>query len=161
MASYSAVGDSELAVNKPMTSSLWFRIRDNPLAIFEQLGWATTASAYTSPEQTVSSAGTFTLNHGLTVSAGTDIDISTYMICKVNDVGYTANDVVAWNPAGVNTSGVGNSGAFSVILTTTQIIFRFGSGNGASPLALPSPTTGVLSTFVTPANWKIIIKARG
>ncbi len=150
MPTYSSIAGSELAVNKPLTSSLMTRLSDNPIAIFEQLGWATTASLYTSPLQTITFAGLITLNHGLTsISNGYDIDVSVYLVCQTAEGGYSIGDVVPYARSGRDRS-------ISIRVSTTQILLRTGSGF----MWLTHATTG--GDFqITAVNWKLVAKARG
>jgi hypothetical protein len=154
MPTYSAIADATIAVNKPVTNSLLTLLRDNPLAIFQALGWLTTSKVYTSPEQTIAAAALLTLSHGLTLTTGTEVDVSMYLICKTAELGYSIGDIVAWNPSGVG-SGAGNS-AFGVKISTTQINIRFGS----SGIVIVNFTNGTTS-FMTVGNWRLIVKARG
>jgi hypothetical protein len=154
MPTYSAIATSELAVNKPLTSSLMTRVRDNPLAIFAQLGWAVTGSVSVSAEQTITAGGTVTISHGLTfITNAYDIDVMLYLKCISTEGGYTTNDIVPISPSGQGSSG--NTG-ISTTVTTTQVIIRYGS----SGLNITQATTGAAFT-ITAANWKLLIKTRG
>ncbi len=150
MPTYSAVSGTELAVNKPLTSSLMTRINDNPLAIFEQLGWAVTAEVYTSPLQTITFGGLITLNHGLvSISNGYEIDVSVYLVCQTGEGGYSIGDVVPYTMSG-------RDRFISIRVSTTQVLLRTGSGF----LWLTHATTG--GDFqITAVNWKLIVRARG
>ena len=153
MPTYSAIAGSELAVNKPLTSSLMTRLSDNPLAIFEQLGWAVTANVFISAEQTIVAASTFTVNHGLTSFSPTNGIVQAFMICKVAEQGYGVGDVVPINISG-DVAG-GNSGT-SIILSATQITGRIGQGG----TNITNATTGV-AAIATVASWRLVISVRG
>lgn len=154
MPSYSVIAGSELAVNKPLTSSLMTRLNDNPIAIFEQLGWAVTAGVFISPEQTITAAGVLVLNHGLTISNPLTIDVEIYLVCKIDELGYVTNDITI-PIMDVNNAG-GNMSWPSIKLTTTQLDMRYGT----SPFTVTNHTNGQAG-IITAANWKMVIKARG
>lgn len=153
MPTYSAIAGSELAVNKPLTSSLMTRLSDNPLAIFEQLGWATTVDVFISPEQTITVAGTVTVNHGLTSFSPTNGIVQVFLICKTGELGYSANDVVPFSPSGQGSSG---STGISTTLSATQVVIRYGS----SGLNLTRADTGAAGGM-TEANWRLVVTVRG
>lgn len=154
MATYSAIAGSELAVNKPLTSSLMTRLNDNPIALLEQIGWGVTATVTVSAEQTITNGGTVTFNHNLaSISTPTDVDIHCYLKCTSAEGGYSTNDIIAFSPSGQGTS---QSTGMSLRVTTTQIIVRYGSFG----LSVTRADTGAAFT-ITAANWKLIVKSRG
>ena len=154
MPTYSAISNAEVAVNKPLTSSLMTRMRDNPLAIFEALGWGTSSKRSISAEQTITTGGTVTINHGLvSISNPLEIDVQFYLVCKTSEGGYTAGDIVAF--AGVGQGSSASTG-ISATITTTQIVIRYGS----SGQNITQKTTGGAFT-ITAANWRLVVKARG
>jgi len=151
---YSAITDAELGVNKPITTSLMFRMRDNPEAIFAQLGWLVTGSVYISPEQTIVASGPLTLNHGLTIADARTIDYELYLVNQVGEFGYSPGDIVI--PIMDANNAVGKMSWPGIILTTSQLIMRYGS----SPFTVTNHTSGNASV-ITAASWKMVIKARG
>ena len=153
MVSYSVVSDTELQVNKPMTSSLWTRIRDNPIAIFEGLGWAVTASVYISPEQTIVAASTFTVNHGLTAFSPTNGVFQVFLVCQTAEWGYSIGDVVPTNAAG---DVAGSNTGTSIVISATQISVRIGSGG----TYVNNQTSGA-ANIATAANWRMVVTLRG
>lgn len=154
MATYSAIAGSELAVNKPITSSLMTRLSDNPIAIFEQIGWGTTATVDVSAEQTITAGGTVTITHNLaSIATATDIDVHCYLKCTSGEGGYSVNEIIAYSPSGQGSSA---STGISLEITTTQIIVRYGS----SGLNITRADTGAAFT-ITAASWKLIVKSRG
>jgi len=75
---------------------------------------------YISPDQTITSAGTITLTHGLGVLPKT---VVLDLICTTAEVGYSVGDVISMN-TGFDTSS--NRGV-SIIKTSTELILRYRS----------------------------------
>lgn len=105
-------------------------------------------AAYTSAEQTITAAGSLTLAHGLGVEPES---IELRLVCKTTELGYPVDDVVLLAP-GRNDSNRG----LAVVPDETNIFIRFGSG--AAPLAVMNKTTGG-EGGITPANWRLVVKA--
>lgn len=156
MVLYNAIADEEIAVNKPITNALMTKIRDNPLALNEGLGFLTTTNTYVSPEQAATAGGTLTLNHGLTIASAnlTKAMIDFFLICKSNNFGYITNDVVPMNQWNHNTTSGAVYGV-SAILTTTQLKLQVGNGG----IAAPNRGTNAFA-ILTPAKWRIVAVVR-
>jgi len=160
MATYSAIATSELAVNKPVTSSLMTRLRDNPIAVFEQLGYSTTSRVFVSAEYAIGSGTSYTIPHGLSIAASdiTKTDFEIFLVCKTAELGYAVGDIVRFDsmhPTSASTAGVG----IVVIIDSTNIKIKFGNNSPNGIYAL-SFATGAPTGFTT-ANWKVIFKLRG
>jgi len=103
---------------------------------------------FTSAEQTITSAGSLSLAHGLGVKP---ILTQVSLVCKIADAGYSVGDDID--------IGVGNmptTRGLSVNRTTTSIEIRFGTEVGA--LYYVNKTTGG-AAVLTNANWKLIVRA--
>jgi len=155
MTTYSAIGNGEIDANSPITQSLMTRMRDNPLAIFEALGWLPTSKVYISPQQTITAAGVLSLPHGLTVPSSNvlNIDIEIYLVNINAEFGYSPGDVTI--PIMDCNNSIGAMSWPAIKLTTTNINLRYGN----APFVVTNYTTGA-GAVVTAANWKMVIKAR-
>lgn len=116
--------------------------------------WTNTilSESFTSSEQTITAAGPLTLAHGL---ASTPYLIMPYIICKTSEFGYSIGDEVLINPAG-NDPASASSRGLSVVPDGTNVNIRYGVH--PSVIGILDKTTGS-STSITPANWKLIIRA--
>ncbi len=150
---YSPIADAELQPNKPATSSLMIRLRDNPISILSAMGYPVTAKRTISAEYTPTANSLITFNHGLTVANAYEIDLHVYLVCKIAQHGYSINDVIHLNPGG-DESSVGSS--FSATLTTSQVLLRMGN----AALEIRNKSTGTVAS-ITVANWRLVLKARG
>lgn len=107
------------------------------------------SKSYTSPNQTISQAGSLTLAHGL---GEMPKKIEVRLKCTTAELGYSIGDEVVWM---LNHSG-GTARGVAVIPDATNLAIRF--GNNANPFILLNKTTGSEAN-VTNANWAAIFKA--
>lgn len=108
---------------------------------------------FTSAEQTITSAGTLTIAHGLGV---VPFHVSYLLKCTTAEFGYSIGDLVVYNHAQTSSSAVDTYGLSSKI-DLTNINIKFGS-TATTTLATTSFTTGI-AVALTNANWKLIVKA--
>jgi len=153
MAAYSSIATSELAVNKPVTSSLMTRLRDNPIAIFEQLNFSTSSSTYVSTGQATTAGNSFTLNHGLSGFTLSDAIVQVYLQCVTGANGYTTGDLIPYNPQGRGSTV--NSG-LALAITSTQIKGKVGS----SGTIIVDLSTGTTTNVSASGNFQFIISIR-
>ncbi|MCA3247394.1 MAG: hypothetical protein ING29_13055 [Azospirillum sp.] len=113
-----------------------------PVAIF--------SAAYTSSDQTITSAGLLTLAHSL---GGAPTLVFCQVVCATAEHNYSIGDVVFWYSAQSNASG---SFGAAVLADATNVSVRFGAA--ASPFALPDKTTGIVQPL-TNANWRLRVRA--
>lgn len=106
---------------------------------------------FVSSNQTITSAGSLTIAHGLGV-APQIVEIN--LICLTAQNGYAVNDVINVNPA-FNGNGAGNKGV-SITYDATNIYLRFGSD--ATCFEFLNKTTGVAAAF-TNANFAVRMRA--
>ena len=106
---------------------------------------------YTSPQQTITAAGSLALAHGLPVKPKL---IQLSLVCATGELGYTAGDEVFLS-GGMATEATANRGV-SIVPDTTNVNVRYGSA--ATVFVLPHKTTGV-ATAATNANWRLVIRA--
>jgi len=107
--------------------------------------------SYTSPDQTITSAGTLTLAHGMGVVPKF---ITAQLICQTGEFGFTAGDVVGIY---LTSSGVGSSSQGAAIVSdTTNLNVRF-SSNG-SVYSVEDFTNGN-NANLTNGNWKVRFQA--
>lgn len=139
---FRAVQNSGSFLPVSLTNNSW-RVRF--IAVRNPLG----AGGFTSALQTISSMGSFTLNHGL---AAAPRNVHFALVCQTAEHGYSVNDVV-W-PCGF-TGGTSARGV-ATRLTATQILGRY--LNTANPFSALNKTTGALVTL-TNANWRLRIFA--
>jgi hypothetical protein len=106
---------------------------------------------YTSPNQTITSAGPLTLAHGL---SSTPKLIQVYLECVTGEANYTSGEVVLINNHG---SGLGASArGVSIAPQASNLKVRYGSA--ASVFSVLNETTGAV-VDLTNGNWEMIIKA--
>ena len=149
---YSAISDAELGVNKPGTSSLMFRLRDNPLSIFSSLGFGTGAKVFTSAETAIVVNTASTFPHGL---AQQPLIVQPWLVCITAEQGYAIGDRVMV-PQLHNTTG-GQGYGFAVFLDdATNVKVHMGTGRPG----IYRRDTGAFG-IVTAANWKFYIRAWG
>jgi hypothetical protein len=99
-------------------------------------------------DQTITSAGTLTVAHGLPYSPMVDC----YLVCTGNEHGYTVGQVIKAN-LGQSNAAADNLGA-SIMVDATHVIMRYGSR--AAVFAGTHATTGAGVDF-TNTNWNFRI----
>lgn len=104
--------------------------------------------SYESAEQTVSNAGQLILPHGL---GGAPRLVQLLLVCKAAEAGYSIGDVVALYDGAIGNSNDG----MSVIYGTVNITVRYGAVSG--PIVM-NASTGLV-TRLTPANWRLVVRA--
>jgi hypothetical protein len=117
---------------------------------------------FTSADQTITSAGTLTIPHGLGAAPS---KVWAYLICQSGERGYTAGDVVAV-PVGVGiytvagTSTVTADYGFSLVVTSTNLNVRFATASvGVSVFLLLSQATGLVEFGTNDTAWKLRLVA--
>ena len=120
MVAFSAITDAELAVNKPITSSLMFRLRDNPTATFE------TNKGIASAWVNFNGVGSLAIRDSHNVTSVTDNGVGDYTINFTATYGNTNYCWVANSVAGPSgyysggfTAGLYSSSAYYAKSTTT------------------------------------------
>lgn len=108
---------------------------------------------YISAPQTITSAGLLTLAHGLGTKP---LIVCASMQCVTAEYGYSIGDEVFVTPA-MDDTGTAITRGISLVPDSTNIVIRQAS-NAGGPWAVINKSTGV-AVGVTPANWRIIIKA--
>lgn len=117
----------------------------NAQAILGALGFS---AMYQPTAQTITTAGSLTLAHGL---ARTPILIFVALKCVTGEAGYTAGDIV-YAPINTTTSSQG----VALWPDSTNVNVRY--GNNANVFSLAHKTTGN-STTLTNANWSMLVFA--
>lgn len=107
--------------------------------------------SFKSTEQTITSGGSLTLAHGLSVEP---LFVTAELVCKTAELGFSINDVVQF-PLSSEGASTASSGV-SAKKDATNITIRFGSNSGA--LLVAHATTGV-ANYITNANWRLIVRA--
>lgn len=108
-------------------------------------------SAYfQSTDQTITSAGTLTIAHGL---ARKPLLIFAVLKCTTAELNYSINDEVA---IALGANDQGSSIGVSVVPDATNLNVRF--GNAAIPFLVNNKTTGA-SANITLANWRLVLRA--
>lgn len=127
-------------------------IRATAANVVEVLCYAKAAPAlfsgeYTSAQQTLTIGGLITLAHGLGTIPKT---LDYKLVCKTAEAGYSVNDVVAVSQMNDNASR-----GFQPYFDATNIYIRVGSVVAGGVLI---KGTGA-SSFITAANWKLVVRA--
>lgn len=107
-----------------------------------------TYKKFTSSQQTITSAGTLTIAHGL--SAVPNI-VQLFLVNQTGEAGYTAGQITPANPA-LNADSSADGGV-SIIVDATNITIRYGSDTNV--FRITNATTGAVANL-TNANWKAI-----
>jgi hypothetical protein len=119
-----------------------------PGAIFSQ--------SYTSTQQTITSAGSLTLAHGLGVMP-TLFQVA--LVCQTAELHYSVGDVVVITEIG---GFYGAQTGVAIVPDSTNLNIRFGAnaggGGGNGCFLLLDKTTGS-ANFITNANWKVVFRA--
>lgn len=107
-------------------------------------------ASYASAEQTITAGGLLTLAHGL---GSTPKLMQTYIVCKTAEAGYSVGDVlkIEFTPANGTGSQICN---FMVSADAANLYATC----AASGLAAINKSNGAL-TFLTTANWRLIVRA--
>jgi len=109
---------------------------------------------FTSTEQTITSAGSLTIAHGLGVIPDL-VKIRLIVDNVAGALGYADDDIVIMSIANLSSSSTTNRGV-SIVPDATNLNIRYGSGG--SVFRLVHKTTGV-STNIVNGQWKVIFKA--
>lgn len=108
---------------------------------------------FESTEQTITSAGTLTIAHGLGVEPKT---VTLVGVCKVADSGYAVNDVL-FMPNSISSSAADNFGA-AVTVDATNIYVRYGAATTVFNTLNKGTGTGA---NLTNTSWRIKFRAMG
>jgi hypothetical protein len=108
-------------------------------------------SSYTSSAQTITSAGSLALAHGL---GAMPTLIQLRLKCTTAEFNYSVDDELIINP-GISTTGTQNRGV-AVVPDSTNVNIRFGSA--ASAIEGMDKTSGALAAL-TNASWNLIVRA--
>lgn len=111
---------------------------------------AVLTKTYDSGEQTLTAAGALTLAHGMAIVPKL---ITSILVCKTAELNYSVGDEVVVDS--LNSESSTNRG-WTYIIDATNINVRFGSASNIIQLLDKTAGTG---TGITPANWKLIVRA--
>jgi hypothetical protein len=110
---------------------------------------------YQSPSQTITSAGSLTLTHGL---GRKPVQFAFTLVNTTTEGNYSVGDEVVVTPT-YSFNGTLNGG-FALIPDATNLNIRFLNSGTTAMFLLPNKTTGV-PFAITNANWGIIVRAWG
>lgn len=146
----------------PTSTNVFFAVRSDGTGTDSRLtngSWkvrfyavkTTTASTFTSTDQTITESGTLTIAHGLTSAPKF---VKHYLICQTAENGFAVGAVL--DP--INTS-IGLDGAFGCTIKVdgTNIFVQYANNNGGGifrTIQLSGGTQGV-DTLLTDSNWKL------
>ena len=105
--------------------------------------------AFESAEQVVTSGGLLTVAHDLGVAPKL---WNAIIVCKTADQGYAVGDVLE-----MPTTSAGTSYGAAIVPGVSDFTVRYGN-NASSPLFGLNKGTGAV-TNLTPANWRLIVRA--
>jgi len=113
------------------------------------------SSSYVSADQTITSAGTLTLAHGLGVKPKM---IEFTLICQSAEFNFSVGDEIFCGPAGGVVGGTSGNPATGIAVKAdaTNLTLRFGSGTNV--FQMQNFTSGVIQVL-TNANWKLQVRA--
>lgn len=103
------------------------------------------------PLQTITSAGTLTIPHGLGTA---NVWVKAWLVNQTGELGFVAGETVQINPGIV--TGLTNSNGVSIWCDTTNIYVRYGSNAAVFPLI--DDSTGTVNN-ATNANWRLKLVA--
>lgn len=109
---------------------------------------APAASSFTSSDQTITSAGSLTIAHGLGASPKF---LTSYLVCQTAEYNYSIGNVVYY-PVLCATAAGATIGGASLTVDATNLNVRFNSTG--SVYQLPDKTSGA-SSPLTNASWKV------
>lgn len=122
-------------------------------SFLSQLGISTIfTESFTSAEQTITSAGSLTIAHGL---SGQPKLITAFLRCKTANLNYSVDDEVQINIHYNERNAAGAQG-ISVVADATNLNIRF--GDQANVFALINKTTGA-SADITTTSWRLLLNA--
>mgnify|MGYP003627152553 FL=1 len=102
--------------------------------------------------QTISSAGTVTVAHGLGVQP---TKVWAYIQCTTADNGYSVGDKL-YTAYAVRDTSANRSQGFSLVVDATNWVVRF--ADYTTPIASVVKSTGA-ATYLTNANWQLYLGA--
>lgn len=140
-----AAGDRAFLFYDGTTVYVFQYIRADGTAL---VGTGVLTKEFISPQQTMTTAGLLTLAHGLGVAPKL---IEFDAVCVTADLNYSVGDVIKLSPVTDSSRGP------QAYKDATNIYVRFGTTAVGAPA---NKTTGV-STNMTAANWRLIVKAWG
>lgn len=112
----------------------------------------TLPKSFTSADQTITSAGTLTLAHGL----GTvPTHVLGFLVCQTAENGYSIGDIIS---VPFHDYGSGNGIGFTPTMDGTNVYIQFGNSAGVFYVAKRSATIGI-SAALTNGNWKLRVRA--
>lgn len=107
--------------------------------------------SYESPQQGITAGGALTLSHGLGVVPKL---ITAELVCLISELNWVANDRVSI-ACGTGADPASNRG-MSVYFDAAGVYVRFGS---APDLFVVNDKASGATAAITPANWKLVIRA--
>ncbi|MAZ02521.1 MAG: hypothetical protein CMN56_05225 [Sneathiella sp.] len=107
----------------------------------------------TYPDQTITAAGTLSLDHALGTA---DVEIYLSLVCQTNEYNYTAGDVVPIHNSVVGDSGT--NGGTNIKVTSSNLSLKY--NNTSTTFSIHNFSTGAANAGLTNASWKLRIKVR-
>lgn len=144
-------GAVELATYTEVRDGLSGLLAVTPVSIKDALGFS---AWYDSGDQTITLGGALALAHGLGRSP---VLINVTLKCMTAEAGFVVGDVLdvpVFSDEGSVLWGM------SITRSSTTIGVRFAAGSGTYIYAVPHKTDGSRAVL-TPANWKLVIRAWG
>lgn len=112
---------------------------------------------FESSEQTIVSAGSFTVAHGLSAEP---LIVSVKLVCKIAQSNWLVGDVVDYSSSG----GQGDTGSgdvdrgFTIEKDSTNLFLRYGNQGADNTIRILDKTTGAILTL-TNNNWRVVVTA--
>lgn len=120
-----------------------------PLTVTNGVTGIPFSKEFTSAELNIGASGTFSIAHGLGV---TPKFWQRYLICKTAELGYSVGNVVDV----VGFPDFAYSLGVAIVPDATNLFFQYGSQAGV--FFVLNKSTGAVAA-ITPANWRLIVKA--
>lgn len=118
-----------------------------PLRVTQAIDALANPADYESTQQTITTASSFTLTHGL---GKLPSNVQAWLVCVTNSQGWIVDDW--YGPIGAETFADGADNGMAILMNTTSIKIKLGAF--ATPILSSSGGRGI-----TYANWKLVVRA--
>jgi len=118
-----------------------------PLRVAQAIDALANPADYESAQQTITTASSFTLTHGL---GKLPSNVQVWLVCVTDSEGWSVGDW--YGPIGAETFADGANTGVAILMNTTSIKIKLGAFS--TPILSSSGVRGI-----TYANWKLVVRA--